>query len=252
LGYAVSLNRYSYVLNRPFRFTDPSGMEQCDPAVTASCPHYEENMLVKGTRQPTPQEVPQAELLTSGGYGFFVDTNVVPSNPFAEIDEHSTLLQTSVDDPGAPKNVEEVASDREGTTQKLAVNDAASTPSTKRLTDDDMKHVWTELGTTEVVGVSDPTAFPKRFDKLYGYSRKFWRWAHKQLNQGGKKFKGQQISKEEASDLHDQWKASGEPGPDGGKWWEDILDVLPGPLFINPCLVEPDMPVCGGTPDRST
>jgi len=77
------------------------------------------------------------------------------------------------------------------------------------------------------VNCTDPNGlFPKRFDKWYGFSKKFWKWAHKRLNQGMRKCKGEQISKEEAEELYREWEELGKPGPDGGKWWEDVLDLL--------------------------
>ncbi|WP_437745460.1 RHS repeat-associated core domain-containing protein [Sorangium sp. So ce1504] len=62
------------------------------------------------------------------------------------------------------------------------------------------------------VNWTDVTGHSK-FDKLYGLSKKFWNWYHRQVKRNG----DADLSKEEAEDLYREWKELGEPGPDRKK-----------------------------------
>ncbi|GBC59934.1 hypothetical protein DENIS_0876 [Desulfonema ishimotonii] len=50
-------------------------------------------------------------------------------------------------------------------------------------------------------------------DKLYGLPKKFWNWYHRKIKQPG----DPDLTKEDAYDYYEEWKDSGEPGPDNDK-----------------------------------
>jgi RHS repeat-associated protein len=59
------------------------------------------------------------------------------------------------------------------------------------------------------ISYSDPYGLSK-FDKMFGLPKKFWNWCHRQVKKPG----DPDLTKEEAEELHKEWKALGEPGPD--------------------------------------
>ncbi len=87
-------------------------------------------------------------------------------------------------------------------------------------------------------------------DKLFGLPKKFWNWYHRKVKGKG----AADLGKEEAEELHREWVEAGKPGPDakcdtksptGNDVVDDILDlILPVPPIINPCLYDPNNPIC--------
>jgi len=79
--------------------------------------------------------------------------------------------------------------------------------------------------------------------QLFGLSKKFWKWFHRKIKKKGEA----DLCKEEAEELHKEWKDAGEPGPDAKGGWDDLLDIIiPGPQFIfSPCMFNPR--ACGPT-----
>jgi RHS repeat-associated protein len=78
-------------------------------------------------------------------------------------------------------------------------------------------------------------------DKTFGLPKKFWDWYHRKVKERG----DPDLSKEEADDMHKQWKDEGEPGPDNKGPWEDFLDfIIPFQLLLDPCTVLPGTCTC--------
>ena len=81
----------------------------------------------------------------------------------------------------------------------------------------------------------DPYGLSK-FDKLFGLPKKFWNWYHRKEKKRG----DDDLTKEEAEELYEDWKNQGKPGPDskrkqGGFVSFDLLEwLIPWPLMPSP------------------
>jgi RHS repeat-associated protein len=84
-------------------------------------------------------------------------------------------------------------------------------------------------------------------DKLFGLPKKFWNWVHRKVKEAG----DPDLTKEEARELHKEWKEAGERrpdnrrerdrGPDDGDGWDDLFDwIIPFPPLLDPCQVMPE------------
>jgi uncharacterized protein RhaS with RHS repeats len=77
----------------------------------------------------------------------------------------------------------------------------------------------------------DPFALSK-YDQVYGLSKHFWRWYHRQIKRRG----DPDLTKDEAMDLHKEWQDLGKPKPDNkgkqkGEIDQDLLDwIIPWPI----------------------
>jgi RHS repeat-associated protein len=98
----------------------------------------------------------------------------------------------------------------------------------------------------------DPLGLSK-FDKLFGLPQQFWKWYHRQVKRPG----DPDLTKEEARELHQEWKDLGKPKPDnkgkqGGFVDPSLLEwLIPWPLIpaeigAHPCEM-PGGPPCGLT-----
>jgi hypothetical protein len=66
-----------------------------------------------------------------------------------------------------------------------------------------------------------------KWDKLFGLPKKFWKWYHRAVKRPGDK----DLSKDEAKELFDEWKAEGMPGPDNKGKAPSVDDSGFGDLF---------------------
>ena len=82
-------------------------------------------------------------------------------------------------------------------------------------------------------------------DQFYGLPKAFWNWYHRMVKQKG----DIDITKDEACELYEEWKALGKPGPDT-KTPKGRGFTLRGPiiLYINPCVFYPWYPWCPPNP----
>ncbi len=101
---------------------------------------------------------------------------------------------------------------------------------------------------------TDPYGLSK-FDKLFGLPKQFWNWYHKKVKRPG----DPDLTKEEARELHEEWKDLGKPKPDNkgnqGGFVDPVLlllewlipwPLIPSELGAPPCEM-PGGPPCGPT-----
>jgi RHS repeat-associated protein len=95
----------------------------------------------------------------------------------------------------------------------------------------------------------DPNGLSK-FDELFDLPKKFWNWYHRKMKEKG----AEDLTEEEARQLHKEWEDMGKPGPDqkrkrGKDDWGDLFDLfIPFPDLPDPCWISPE--VCGQCPDK--